>query len=893
MADSVVSFLLHKIDFLLSREWALLSGINDEIGGLKRELEAIGALLRDSDRRGESNEQVRVWIQQARDLAYDIEDVLDMYAFHIAQLSNQLPEFLQGLTRLKQRRFIAVLIREIKAKLHGVKLTRERYDGMSNTPVSSPIPGHQNHSYLHPRVAALYLDESEVVGIEEPRHKLSEWAVSGEAKLDVIFVVGMGGLGKTTLVRKVADKIKKNFDCFAWITISKSDKNEELLWTMLKRVFESTGKQVPSSFHTINQLQLMDKLRAYLRHKRFLIVLDDLWKKDVWESIKHALPTQNHGRIIITTRRGDIARICSHSSAQVHNLQPLPLDKARQLFYKKIFPSSGDCPAGLLAWSDMILERCKGLPLAIATLGTLLSHAERTTDAWKKLHDSLGAELHMNGRLSSTRSVLSICYDDLPYYLKYCFLYFSVFPEDYLVKRRRLIRLWVSEGLVKEVTGKTLEEVGEDYLSELIDRNLVHVNEVDFDGRPKTCCVHHLWHKIILSKSQEENFCRVSTDTEMIRDAKIRRLSIQRKFNCLSQKVFPCARSLFMFGMEAHFATQNILKSFCILKVLDLEGAPLDMFPQVICELLLLKYLSLRDTKIQKLPKSLGRLQNLETLDLKQTLVTQLHDNILRLEKLRHLLVDHRLTENFPSAEPIRGFKTSSNIGRLEALQKLLYIRAGKNGGSVIQALGNLTQLRKLGIVELAEEDGEHLIHSIEKMVNLRSLDVKSIEGEFLDLSVVSSPPPFLQRLYLNGHLQKVPDWVSSLHDLVRVRLMRSRLESNPITILQDLPNLMELQLLDAYNGTKLDFLPEKFQNLKILQLENLNKLELVVVGNNSLSSLEKLVISQCRKIKHVPEGISELASLKELNLNDMSEELVSGLERNGGQFMGLSNTSH
>ncbi|XP_052181840.1 disease resistance protein RPM1-like [Diospyros lotus] len=489
----------------------------------------------------------------------------------------------------------------------------------------------------------------------------------------------MGGLGRTTLVRKVVNKIKNNFDCFAWITISKSDKNEELLWTMLKHVFESTGKQVPSSFHTINQLQLKDKLRAYLQHK-------------------------------------------SHISAQVHNLQPLPLDKAHELFYKKIFPSSGDCPAGLLAWSDMILERCEGLPLAIAALGTLLSHAERTTDAWKKLHDSLGAKLHMNGCLSSTRKVLSICYDDSPYYL-----------------------------------------------------------------------------------------------------------------------------SLFMFGMEALFATQNIRKSFCILKVLDLEVAPLDMFPQVMCERLLLRYLSLRDTKIQKLPKSLGRLQNLETLDLKQTLVTQLHDNILRLEKLRHLLVDHRLTENFPS-EQIRGFKTSSKIGRLEALQKLSYIRAGKNGGRVIQALGNLTQLRKLGIVEQAEEDGKHLSHSIKKMVNLRSLDVKSIKGEFRDLVVVSSPP-LLQSLYLNRRLQK---------------------------------------LLDAYTGTKLDFLPGKFQKSEDNTNRKLEHARIGGGGNSSLSSLEKLVISQCRKIQDVPEGISELARLKELNLYNMSEKLVSGLEKNGGQFHGL-----
>ncbi|KAA8544432.1 hypothetical protein F0562_022444 [Nyssa sinensis] len=885
MAESAVSFLLDKIDFFLSREWDLLSGINNEVDGLRNEFETIRALLIVVDTKGGINEQVRVWIKQVRDLAYDIEDVLDIFAFHMAQQSHQFPRWV---THLRRRHSIAILIQEINTRLRGMKETRERYQFIISSQASASGP--ENYSYLYPRVSPLYLDEAEIVGIEEPRDKLTTWAIKGESKLKVMFVVGMGGLGKTTLVKKVYETIKEGFNCSAWITISKSEKKEELLWTMFKRLFDSTNDQIPRGFHTTNEVELMNKMRGYLQRKRYVIVLDDLWSKDVWESIKNAFPNQNHGRIIITTRRGDIAHLCSQNYVTVHNLQPLPQEKAQELFYKTTFRPSGECPTGLVGWSNKILKRCDGLPLGIITVGNLLSKTEKSTDAWKRLHDSLGSELERNGRLSITMEVLSISYNDLPNYLKYCFLYMSIFPEDYAVKRGRLVRLWISEGLVKEVRGKTLEEVGEEYLEELMYRNLVQVSEIDFDGRARSCRVHDFLHKIILSKSHEENFCTVSTEPETSLNEKIRRLSIHKSCTNMLQKVFTCARTFFMFGIESlsNSTNQNILSSFSILKVLDLEGAPLSSFPTAITNLLLLRYLSLRNTNIKRLPKSLGKLHNLETLDLKQTFVTELHDKILKLGKLRHLFVYRYNILNYATIDCVQGFKASTIIGRLVALQKLSFIRVNKNSG-MIEALENLTQLRKLGIIDVEEKDGKHLCHSIEKMTNLRTLDVTSIgEEEFLDLNAISTPPLLLRRLYLKGRLQKLPDWISSLHDLVRIRLKWSKLEGDPTDALQDLPNLMELQLLDAFTGSQLHFHPNKFQSLKILEIENLEMLEMVIMQRGTLSCLEKLIIRRCANLKGVPTGIEKLTQLKEFNLYDMPEELVKGLEKNGGKFYGL-----
>ncbi|OMO72272.1 Disease resistance protein [Corchorus olitorius] len=587
----------------------------------------------------------------------------------------------------------------------------------------------------------------------------------------------MGGSGKTLLVKKVFEGLKSSFDCSAWIPLSQSNKKDELLLTMMKRFFDSTREQIPQEFFTVSLVQLMDKLRGYLQDKRYLIVFDDLWSKDVWESIKYALPNKKHGRIIITTQRGDIAQFCSHnSSVSIFNLQPLSSDNAQELFYKRVFPLTNECPAGLVEWSRKLLNQCEGLPLGVVAIGNILSNTDKTADSWRKLHDSLGSELGTEGSLSSTLDVLSVSYNDLPYYLKYCLLYFSIFPEDYKIKRRKLIRLWVSEGLIKEVIGKSLEEVAEDHLTELIQRKLVLVNETDFDGRAKSCRLHHLLHKIILSKSHEENFCRVSKGPMMSLNERVRRLSMNKTCFNMFQKKFPRARSLFMFGME---------------------------------------------------------------------------------------MLTH---------------------------SKLSFIKAASGDeGNMIQALGNMTQLRKLGITDLKEKDGKLLCLSIGNMNNLQSLDVSSInEDEFLDLNSMLNPPKLLQRLCFRGRLQEIPVWISSLHDLVRVRLKWSRLETSPIDALEDLPNLLELQLLDAYDGKDLVFRPGKFKTLEVLELASLNDLEVVKIEKGALSSLVKLVTKQCQRLKMFPRGIEKLSHLREFHLYDMPEKLVNGLQKNGGKFRHL-----
>ncbi|GMP78414.1 hypothetical protein CsSME_00034430 [Camellia sinensis var. sinensis] len=216
---------------------------------------------------------------------------------------------------------------------------------------------------------------------------------------------------------------------------------------------------------------LIDKLRRYLSEKRYVIVFDDVWETDFWGSIRRVLPKNSDGsRVIITTHSEQVATFCKETSMDhVHELEALSEEKAWELFCKKAFQLDfeGHCPPELEEVSHAIVRKCQGLPLAIATIGGLLSTKNKGISEWKKFYGGMNSELERNPDLKSISKILLFSYNDLPHHLKSCFLYFGIMPEDYSIKAGRLIRLWIAEGFVKEKNGKTLEEVTEEYLTEL------------------------------------------------------------------------------------------------------------------------------------------------------------------------------------------------------------------------------------------------------------------------------------------------------------------------------------------------------------------------------------------------------------------------------------------
>ncbi|XP_057513963.1 disease resistance protein RPM1-like [Actinidia eriantha] len=246
----------------------------------------------------------------------------------------------------------------------------------------------------------------------------------------------MGGIGKTTLAKKVYDNpiVTAHFNCHTWISVSQTYKMEELLKIMIKQYYQDQKESAPEDIDKMDVMSLIKKLRDCLGEKRYVVVFDDVWDLEFWAFIKNALPDKaNRGsRVVITTRSDGVAASCKESPFDhVHKLYPLTPEMSWELFCKKAFQTDFGvvCPPELTSLSWDIVRRCEGLPLAIVTIGGILATKEKVMPQWKTFLNSLGSELGSNPRFTGIKRVLSLSYLDLPYYLKLCYLYFGIFPE--------------------------------------------------------------------------------------------------------------------------------------------------------------------------------------------------------------------------------------------------------------------------------------------------------------------------------------------------------------------------------------------------------------------------------------------------------------------------------
>lgn len=883
-----LTFVLGKLTDLLEDRVNLAKGARRDVEYVMDELERVIAFLRNADSASGSDPEQDVWVKQIRVLALDIEDVIDNFMHQIHDSMNRFPgSLISYVKKFKTRYQIASEIQEIKTRMKDVAERHQRYGYLKGVPsrglsYSDSSEGGSISRGIDRRGDALLLEEGELVGIDERRNEIIFRVLEGGSRLQVVSVVGMGGSGKTTLVKKVFDDgfVKKHFQNHAWITVSESFKMEELLKDAIRQLYEEVKLQVPLELGTMTSSRLKAMIKDFLRAKKFILVFDDVWSAEVWEGIKLVLPDEEQGsRVIITTRSRDTVG----NDDYVYELGPLPEKDSWTLLCQRVFRGDS-CPAHLVDICKSILRRCGGLPLAIIAISGVLSTKKVTNvDQWKILMNGIGSELEGNDRLRSLKAILLLSFDHLPYYLKPCFMYLSKYPEDHLIEHNTLVRLWIAEGLVKQKEGRTLEEVAEGYLNELINRSLIRPMVTNDDGSVKASCIHDLYRELIVQKSSEQNLMTLSSSENILRHKRVRRLSVHRTFhNDGVERYGSRLCSLQSFGAVDSVSVSRILQLIenCkMLKVLDLRGIPLETCPEIIFHLFHLKYLCLRNSRIKRLPGLVKNLRKLEVLDLKGTKITKLPTAIIKLQHLRQLLVYHHVPSSYMSYNYVNGFKAFRGMGRLKSLQKLGFIEAC-GGGRVLKEIASMKELRRISLTELRATNNIALCAMIENLGNITSLGLRAVEGDILDLQLVSSPPPFLQRLYLNGRLKQFPHWIQSLKSLVKIYMRWSRLSNDPLQYLQDLPNLVHIEFLEAYTGHVLCFKAGKFQKLKLLGLDKLESLKSVIFEEGASPLLEKLIIQRCNLLESIPFGIECLTSMKVLEFFDMSGEfIISGDE--------------
>uniref|UniRef100_A0ACD5TCJ5 Uncharacterized protein n=1 Tax=Avena sativa TaxID=4498 RepID=A0ACD5TCJ5_AVESA len=813
LALGAMGSLLPKLGELLKEEYKMQSSVKRDVGAFSRELESMSAALRRVAEvpRDQLDEEVKLWAGDVRELSYDTEDIVDSLLVRVKGLKpdsdmNGFRELMGKMKSLfkkgKACREIATAIKDIRKQVQDVAARHERYkaDGIfANAAVATRIT-------VDPLLVALYKEQQRLVGINSTRDELIENLrldddLSNQPK--VLSIVGFGGLGKTTLAKAIYDKVRSDFDCTAFVSVSRSPDLKKVFKDILFDVDKEKYLNLKGA--ALDEKQLIDQLQESLGAKRYFIVVDDIWDVSAWQTIRYALMGNTHGsKIITTTRNVSVStECCSCNDDMVYNMKPLSDGDSQRLFYNIIFPGDNMCPPELHEVSMNILKKCSGVPLAIITLASQLSSNQqiKPSSEWYFLLNSIGSGLTKgDANLDEMRRILSFSYYDLPSHLKTCLIYLSIFPEDYIIDRYRLIRRWIAEGFIQ---GDNLFELGESYFNELVNRSLIQPLDIDIEGMQIGCRVHDIMLDLICDLASEENFVTVLDDIKgnTPLERKVRRLSLQKielMDTQLATRSISQLRSFTIFGPAIN---QKLpLSRFEVLRVLDLEDCIVEKSDHLnlscVGDLLHLRYLGLRNTKLLKIPAEIGKLLFLQTLDLRGVHVNaeELPASFVRLRNLMFLYVSG------VTYLPV-GYR---NLTSLRELTKVHFTQDGDP-----EELPYLTELRVLVFHLPSRYHPEKLLilfESLGKLQKLQSLYLFS-DDESIDIMgdwVPSSLP--LRNIRLGGWYERMPTRISSsllpLVFYLDINVHQVRLED--IQVLGTLPALRVLHLLsDVDTATK------------------------------------------------------------------------------------------
>lgn len=601
---------------------------------------------------------------------------------------------------------------------------------------------------------------------------------------------------------------------------------------------------------------------------RYLVIIDDVWRSTAWEQLKVAFPDNGKGsRIVVTTRSDEVATSCSSSNGDIYKMEALTEADSKTLLFHTVFgsetiPSTYQhlLTSKLEDVCNVVFKKSGGLPLAIVSIGGMLTQRKNeSVDNWEKVIQRIPSELQKGKMLDGMRRILSLSYNDLPYHLKACFLYLSVFPEDHEIRRGPLVRRWEAEGFINEVYELSLEEISTDYFNGFVSRSVVAPEQLSGGGEVRSFKVHDIMLDIITAKSTQENLMSTLGNHQhsTVGHDKIRRVSIQpgSRDNYFSRGSLRHVRSLTI--MSSREKPKDItFRNLKLLRVLDLEGCSWSLSDKdwkEICKLALLRYLSIRRTGNERLPSKLGKLTGLVTLDVRQTKVTHFPKSITQLQNLQHLLAGEYV--HYTRTHSVKHFayrkevvKIPTGLSKMKALKRISFVDVKGKGIEALHEVAKLSQLTRLCAMQTdPNASWGNFSDTLSDMNNsLRYLSVMQDEAncnipEQLNfLHCIRSPPVLLQSLHLLGRINSLPQWFQSLSKLSSLSLRHNYLETGMVDVLGRLPCLISLKLYDgSYTGTELSFTSHQFPMLKQLVIDNLPNLVKLSFDSGAPANLE------------------------------------------------------
>ncbi|KAL7000805.1 hypothetical protein U1Q18_001955 [Sarracenia purpurea var. burkii] len=693
-----------------------------------------------------------------------------------------------------------------------------------------------------------------MVGFENETMILKEWLTGGLKQLEIISIIGMAGLGKTTLARKLYDDplVVFRFYVRLWVSVSQEYRKRDLL----VRLVSSVIKNNPNVIDGMNESELAQLLYKSLKGRVYLVVMDDIWDIRVWDDLRSIFPNDNNGSRIMFTSRHESVALLSKSNRSSLSLRFLSDDESWDLLQQRVFGRE-TCVPELVELGKQITKKCHGLPLAIVVVAGILANDQKTRDRWKQVAETLNSSTASDPQL--WEKTLGLSYNNLPHQLKRCFLYFGVFAEDSQITVQKLVWLWVAEGFVRKTGDQSLEDVASGYLLDLISRSLILVCKRQYDGGVKACGIHDLLRDFCIKQAEKErSLQQISTGWQEF----IFPFSFNPEHLCIKDSenawtatsVFASSDkpvAFFCFNSQCAGSQDPGFHYPCydLLRVFDIRSCNIFRNISDIVKLVHLSYLELYAPYASpeiNVPASISNLQNLETLIIHVGSCVILPQCIRKMVKLRHIGLTakggHKLKEQDPDARYPFSLDDLQTLSWVDPYYWEDFIAGTPNlkklgfWGHIVSRkclmfpdLYFLNQLQELKLHHTGSVEFGVRLKGIRFPTNLKKLTFERTYLSWDEISTLGKLLPTLEVLKLLQNACKGPVWETS----------------------EDFPQL-------------------KFLKYKFLDIEQWN------ASSSHFPRLQKLVLDDCYQLEKIPSGIGEILTLQMIEVHFCIPSLVN-----------------